>query len=122
MPLATQTRTVLVVDDDPGIRQIVSWALEDEGYAVQTATNGRDALEAVRRQSPDAIVLDLNMPVMDGWSFIHAHQADATCRDVPIILMSAGQRIAQAQGLGAAAFVTKPFDVGVLVGTIASFL
>ena len=117
-----QTKNVLVVDDDPDIRQIVSWALEDEGYAVQTATNGRDALEAVRRQSPDAIVLDLNMPVMDGWSFIHAHRADPTCSDVPIILMSAGQRIAQAQDLGAAAFVTKPFDVGVLVGTIASFL
>jgi CheY-like chemotaxis protein len=122
VPLATQTRTVLVVDDDPGIRQIVSWALEDEGYAVQTATNGRDALEAVRRQSPDAIVLDLNMPVMDGWSFIHAHQADPTCRDVPIILMSAGQSIAHATGLGAAAFVTKPLDVEVLVGTVASVL
>ncbi len=117
-----QPRTILVVDDDSDIREVVSWMLEDEGYCVIGASNGREALDAVQLAAPDAILLDLNMPVMDGWSFIHAHQADPTCGDVPIILMSAGQRIAQATGLGAAAFVTKPFDVGVLLGTVASFL
>ena len=121
MPFATQTKTVLVVDDDPDIRLMVSWALEDEGYAVVQASNGRDAVEAVRREAPDTILLDLQMPVMDGWSLLRACQADPTCRDVPIVLMSARQRIAQAQGLGAAAFVTKPFDVGVLIGTLAAF-
>ncbi len=113
---------ILVVDDDPGIREVVSWALEDEGYSVQTARDGAEALVRVRDEPPDGIVLDLNMPVMDGWAFLRACRADPTCKDVPILLMSAGQSLAQGQEVGAAAFLTKPFDLGVLVTTLVGLL
>ncbi|MBV9173586.1 MAG: response regulator, partial [Chloroflexi bacterium] len=62
---------VLVVDDEPVIREVVAEALEFEGYAVETATNGAEALAKVRAHAPQAIVLDLMMPVMDGWAFLH---------------------------------------------------
>ena len=62
--------TILVVDDDPAIVEFVSDALRDEGYGVVTATNGVAALIAVRQYRPQVVVLDMRMPVMDGWAFL----------------------------------------------------
>ena len=70
-----QTKRVLVVEDDETLRTTVAEALEDEGYQVITATNGAEALRLVRAAEPDAIVLDLMMPVMDGRAFLEASRA-----------------------------------------------
>ena len=67
-PVGDQKR-VLVVDDDASIRELLSTALEDDGYEVVPAINGADALSVCERWRPDVIVLDLMMPIMDGWTF-----------------------------------------------------
>ncbi|MDP8924086.1 MAG: response regulator [Chloroflexota bacterium] len=118
-PLA-QSKRVLVVDDDPGIRTLLHVALEDEGYSVDSATNGREALDKIHHDQPSAILLDLMMPVMDGWSFLAACRRDGLCRDVPIIVMSAGAWAGTMMGLGTDAFIAKPFDLDVLLGTLAT--
>ncbi len=82
---------VLVVDDDPAIRGLVADALRGEGYAVDLAAHGREALDALRARRPATIVLDLMMPVMDGFSFIEACQREHLCADVPIVVISAVQ-------------------------------
>ncbi|MDP8923781.1 MAG: response regulator [Chloroflexota bacterium] len=117
-----QGKTVLVVDDDPDVRSMVSLVLADEGYGVVEAGNGRDALEAVRRAAPDTILLDLQMPVMDGWAFVRECRADRRCDGVPIVVMSAGQRVGEAVKLGASDFLAKPFDLDVLLSKVASVL
>ncbi|MDP8910395.1 MAG: response regulator [Chloroflexota bacterium] len=115
-------KVILVVDDDPDVRSMVSWALADEGYSVVEAGNGCEALNAVQRAAPDAILLDLQMPVMDGWAFVRECRADQLCDGVPIVVMSAGQRVGEAVKLGARDFVAKPFDVDVLLSKVASVL
>ncbi len=81
----TPTRTVLIVDDEPNIRGFLRMALEDEGFSVETAANGKEALDKVRRRPPDAVLLDLLMPVLDGWGgfarkFVSASGADRLSR------------------------------------------
>ncbi len=117
-----QGKTVLVVDDDPDVRSMVSWVLADEGYSVVEAGNGRDALQAVRRAAPDTILLDLQMPVMDGWAFVRECRSDRRCDGVPIVVMSAGQRASEAARLGASDFLAKPFDLDVLLSKVAGVL
>ena len=117
---ATQAKIVLVVDDDPDIRELVCWALTDEGYSVVEARNGQEALDAVQQAAPDAILLDLGMPVMDGWTFVREYRTGQVCDGVPIVIMSAGHRAGEATQLGASAFVTKPFDLTTLLGTLAA--
>src|SRR5436190_5778708 len=84
----TRGRTVLVVDDEPDVRNTVAMILEDEGYRVVTARDGREALNKVRSQLPDAILLDLMMPVLDGAGFLRECRANPECRRVPVLVMS----------------------------------
>ncbi len=117
-----QPRTVLIVDDEPNIRGFLRLALEDEGYRVDTATNGQEALERVRRSPPDAVLLDLMMPVVDGWSFLAARRTlAAECR-CPVLVMSAVGGWNMARELGASGFLAKPFDVEILLSTLAGVL
>ena len=111
-------RCVLVVDDDPDIREVVALVLEDEGFSVETATNGADALTKVRQNPPSGILLDMMMPVMDGATFLRTWQSEAASRRVPVVVMSANQKAADALTLGAADFIPKPFDVDDLLRII----
>jgi CheY-like chemotaxis protein len=113
--------TVLVVDDEPDLREIMAQVIGDEGYAVLTATNGAEALDYLRRERPDAVVLDLMMPVVDGWAFIETCR-DVICAEIPIIVASAigtGSVAERLQQLGVRVCLTKPFDVGELVQRVA---
>jgi CheY-like chemotaxis protein len=105
---------VLVVDDDPIIRDMIVDILEPEGYVVETARNGRDAL-ALLRKAGDAsylIFVDLMMPVMDGHEFCLTLDADPALRSRQIvILMSAMDRLTEAASLNADAVMPKPFFV-----------
>lgn len=103
--------TIMVVDDEPAIRGVLSILLESEGYSVTTAANGQEALVELQHHRPDAIVLDLMMPVMTGWELIDACRADPMTRPLPIIAISAmygGQTSPQPD---VQAFLAKPFDI-----------
>jgi two-component system chemotaxis response regulator CheY len=119
MPNGTPPRRVLVVDDDEAIRDLLDDVLELEGYESRTAADGEAALAAAVDWTPDLIVLDLMMPKMDGWQFREAQRALPHLRDVPVLVVSASQRVHDAHHeLGAAAVVAKPFDLESLISTI----
>ena len=109
--------SVLVVDDDPTISVIVAEALRDDGYAVDVAENGAVALQKVRRMRPAVVVLDLMMPVMDGWTFLDRCRADPHCTEVRIVVLSAAHR-SSTDHLTADAYITKPFNLGDLLDTV----
>jgi two-component system, chemotaxis family, chemotaxis protein CheY len=102
--------TLLVVDDDPAVLSTVSDILSDEGYQVVTASNGAEALETLDRTFPDLILLDMRMPVMDGWKFAQARSAEQ--RSIPLIVMTAAHDARKwALEIGAADYLAKPFDL-----------
>ncbi len=116
----TRARTVLVVDDDPAIREFLTMTLEDVGYRVQTAGSGREALDKVRRDPPDVVLLDLEMPRTDGWSFLASRRtASSECR-TPVLAMSAMGGKYMARELGARDFIAKPLDLDSLLGKVAA--
>ncbi len=118
----TRAKTVLIVDDEPNIRGFLRMVLEDEGYCVETANDGREALDKVRRNPPDAVLLDLMMPIVDGWTFLATRRtlsAECLC---PVLVMSAVGGWRMARELGASGFLAKPFDVEVLLTKLAGVL
>jgi CheY-like chemotaxis protein len=113
---------VLVVDDDPAIRGLLADALRGAGLCVDLAAHGREALDAVRARRPSTIVLDLMMPIMDGFSFMEACHHEQLCDNVPIVVISAVhdalERIREAP---VHACLAKPFDLEDLVRTVNRF-
>jgi two-component system response regulator MprA len=115
--------SILVVDDDPGIVNFLELALLDEGYAVRVAGNGREALDQVGDFHPDLILLDMNMPVMDGWEFCERLRSRGAEGAVPIILMTAAQEApSRSMEIDAQGFLGKPFDLDSLFRAISSLL
>lgn len=111
------THHVLVVDDDPGIREVITQALEGDGYSVATAGNGREALDRVAESRPLLVLLDLQMPIMTGWEVLSALRESKT--DVPVVFMTAGYRAqAEAEKYHADGFMAKPFDLDVLFDVV----
>ncbi len=112
---------ILVVEDDDDIRDSLKELLEEEGYCVDTAEDGRQALAMLHETAlPQLILLDLMMPVMDGWQFQRELRKIPTFARLPIIVISASKF--SKEPLNAAAFIPKPLDAGVLLETIESFL
>ena len=117
--MGVDSRRALVVDDDAVIREAVAEALEMEGYETRTAADGAQALARMEDWTPHVIVLDLMMPVMDGWHFREAQRAHPAASGVPVVVLSASQRLAEAQEtLGPAAVLSKPFRLADLLETI----
>jgi CheY-like chemotaxis protein len=113
---------LLVVEDDETIRESLSDLLRDEGAELVTAANGREALDELRVSAPpDLILLDLMMPVMDGWEFRVAQRAEPALARIPLIAMSA-DRSAKATAIAADAYVGKPLDFEALVRQIRSIV
>lgn len=115
-------RSVLIVEDDVSIRHVLREALKDEGYEVREASHGQAAIEMLSDWRPDVMVLDLMMPAMDGWAFRKQQRALNRAMDVPIVLLSASRAIDDAEELGPAAIVEKPFDLDDLLSVITSLL
>ena len=115
-------KTVLVVEDEPIIRSLVSLVLESEGYAVDGASDGREALASIQRARPDALVIDLDLPIMDGFELVRACRDGDGTRHLPIIVVSAVHRGARVEALEVQGFLQKPFDVDILVGTLRMLL
>jgi CheY-like chemotaxis protein len=114
---------VLVVEDDPAVRGLTEALLTRHGYHVIVAAHGVDAIRRLREKCPDLIVLDLNMPVMDGWQF-RAEQrylADRKRAAVPVLLMTAEDDAARhAETLRAVGVIKKPFDVDDLLDAVSA--
>jgi CheY-like chemotaxis protein len=113
---------ILVVDDDEGIRSFVEFALDGEGYQVSTAANGAAALEVAGRTPPSLILLDMRMPVMDGWSFARQYRRQPGPH-APIVVITAardaGERAAE---VAADDYLGKPFDLDDLLQVVERYL
>jgi CheY-like chemotaxis protein len=108
---------VLIVDDEPAIRHAVEAALVDEGFEVATAPDGAAALAAIESARPDAILLDLRMPVMDGYTFLAAYRSRPEPR-AAVIVCSTASNATGVVGMGAAGYLRKPFDIDELIEMI----
>ncbi|HEY6098255.1 MAG TPA: response regulator [Anaeromyxobacter sp.] len=110
---------ILLVDDDPDLRRSLAEVLEDEGFEVSCATNGEEALDALAGDAPNAILLDLTMPIMDGWTFRERQRHDPRLAHIPTVVISAAYFDARAvEGLEADAFLAKPFEIARLTETL----
>jgi len=128
----TRKRTILVVDDEPEIVTLLRFVLEKEGYAVNEASNGQVALEVLGMEPvkaetslPDLLILDIMMPVMDGYALNMRLQAADRTRSIPILVLTAkGQKMRDLFEMApnVAAYVQKPFDPKMLRELIAGIL
>jgi CheY-like chemotaxis protein len=115
-----QTPTVLIVDDDPAIRNMLVEVLSLEGYTTETAKNGREALDKLATSGPRVVLLDLLMPEVDGWGVMHELNANPAERAKhKIILVSALPRLEQSKDLQADGMLAKPFRVDQLMEVLA---
>lgn len=106
-------KSILIVDDNQNERSRLERLLSGAGYLVATAENGQQALESAKRSKPDAILMDVNMPVMDGFAATRALRGDAITKAIPVVLVTAKDQKADkawGQMLGAAGYVTKPYS------------
>jgi CheY-like chemotaxis protein len=110
--------SVLVIEDDPDMRGLLVLMLEEQGHAVRAAANGRAGLEAIHRERPDVILLDMKMPVMDGWEFARRYRAEGG-NQAPIVVMTASEDPRKpAEEIGAAGWLGKPVELDVLFDTV----
>jgi CheY-like chemotaxis protein len=109
-------KPVLIVEDDESAREALAAFLQAEGYPVVEAANGREALDRLQRDSIGVILLDLMMPVMDGWEFRAAQIRDPTLARVPVMVITADASArSRAMSLGAQEYMTKPIQFGRLL-------
>ena len=112
---------ILIVEDDADLREMMAQLLTLEGYRASTVANGREALEYLSGgDKPDVILLDLMMPVMDGWEFRRQQQADAQISKVPVIVLSALDQN-RASDVNADAFLKKPLDFDRLLELVRQY-
>lgn len=113
-------RTVLVVEDEPDLREMMQLLLEGAGYSAFGAANGREALDFMRQRRPGLVLLDLNMPVMDGWEFRRHQREDEQLSDIPVICVTADPNpLRVATGLQIRC-IAKPCCFDELLGEVAS--
>jgi CheY-like chemotaxis protein len=118
--MARRSRRVLVVEDDEAIRQTLIDVLQDDGYTVDGAHDGVDALQQMERRRPDLVLLDLHMPGMDGWEFLAIKAGRTSLAEVPVVVLSATSErgLGNAQEQGAPFYLRKPFAVDALLAEI----
>lgn len=119
------SKTILIADDEPSIRQLVAFTLRRRGYVIVEAEDGTTALELIRQQSPDLVVLDVMMPGLSGIAVTQQLTSDPITAEIPVILLSAkGQGIEIEEGLasGARLYLVKPFSPRELADRVAEVL
>lgn len=120
-----QKAKVLVVDDEPFNVDYLQQELEDCDYQVITAFNGREALDKIHKEHPDLVLLDLMMPVLDGFAVLSEVKGDNVLRDIPIIIVSAAsdsKSVVKGIKQGAEDYITKPVDPTLLVQKLKEYL
>lgn len=118
--MGSSTKAVLVVNDDHDLRRLIQLALESEGFRVVTAANGREALERVEQEMPGVILLDVRMPVMNGWEFVRAFRARHES-NTPIVMLTAEARPWDAQ-VPADVHLAGAFDMDALIASVRHHL
>ena len=115
--------TVLVVDDEFAIADLLETVLRDEGYRVLTACNGKQGLAKMADTMPDLILLDFMMPILDGAGMLRAMAAAPPYRHIPVIMISSlNERVIAQKCAGYVAFLRKPFRVATVLSTVANVL
>jgi CheY-like chemotaxis protein len=110
-----EKNTILVVDDDEDCREALTFLLAGEGYAVASAANGREALDYLSHSPISLIILDLMMPVMDGWEFRRMQKSDPRLRSVPVVVLTAAWN---PHSIDAQAIIRKPIDIDALITAV----
>ncbi|WP_165404019.1 response regulator [Egicoccus halophilus] len=116
---------LLVVDDERELTQLIRLNLQQAGFTVRTAADGREALDLLREQRPDLLLLDVMMPSLDGWGVLAELQSHEGLADLPVVMLTAlsGERdVIRAHLSGAVRYLTKPFDLEGLLSTISEAL
>ena len=117
-------RPILIVDDDHGIRGVLTQILQDEGHRVKTASNGLEALQTLRQSvRPCVILLDLMMPIMNGWEFMTRRREEGdSIAGIPVVVISADQQAREkATAIGAEDCLEKPIDLDRLIDTVERY-
>lgn len=115
--------TILIIDDEPGVRDLLEDALGNAGYQVQCATNGADGLDQLRRRSADLCIVDINMPTMNGFEFLEKLREHDT--KTPVLMLTArdsGDDVERGLRVGADDYVRKPFNLEELLLRVAAIL
>jgi len=120
-PTSQAIGTILVIDDDPTVRDLMKRSLGKEGFRVETASGGKDGLRLARELRPHAITLDVMMPKMDGWKVLSALKADSELADIPVIMFTVVDDKNLGYSLGASDYLTKPIDRERLVNVIRQY-
>ena len=115
-------RSILVVDDDAPIRNLLKQELGDLGYQIREATNGKEAVESVRKERPDLIILDVMMPEMNGFDVAAVLKNDPTTMDIPIIILSIVQDKSRGFRIGVDRYLTKPINTEELFSEVGNLL
>jgi DNA-binding response OmpR family regulator len=112
-------KTIVIVDDEFGLADVLTATLSDIGFRVLSASNGKQGLEVMAEHPPDLVLLDYMMPLLDGAGVLQAMRAAPKLASVPVIMMSAvPESVVLAQCHGYAAFLRKPFDFETLLNTV----
>jgi len=115
-------RTILCIEDEPEVIELIQVMLETAGYRVVGVLGGRNALEAIRREKPDLVLLDLMMPGVDGWTVFKQMRADPELQDIPVIPVTAVDKridvMLALEVIGVDEYVTKPFGQEELIASV----
>lgn len=125
MSEAAKSKSILVVDDDPPINELVRLVLEGRGYAINAVSDGKAALEALVQRKPDLVVLDVMIPKINGFDVCRFIKENDGLRDIKVVMLSAKtldvDRL-RAKGFGADAYLTKPLRLADLLDTVNNLL
>src|SRR5215211_3242216 len=119
-----QTSKVLIVDDEPFNVDYLQQALEDSNYQLITAFNGREALDKIHSGQPDLVLLDLIMPVLDGFAVLAEIKADSLLRDIPVIIIASehdSKSVVKGIKQGAEDYLTKPVNADLLIQKVKEY-
>ena len=123
---ASIKRTLMVVDDEPDVARLINKIFEKRGYRILVAGDGEEALDRIFAELPDMVLLDINLPKLDGWEVCRRIKDDARTRGIPVLLMSAGhdnlREAERAMTIGASEFIIKPFVREVLIHNVERLL
>ena len=121
--MAAKKLDVFIVEDDFDIRDVLTEVLQDEGYSVGGAANGREAIDALAGGAfPRLILLDLMMPVMSGWQFVAEQRKAPSLASIPVVVVSADGNLQQkAESLGASGWLRKPIEIDTLLGMVRRY-
>ena len=118
-------KRIMAVDDSPSVRKLLEFSLKAKGYLVSTAEDGQEALGVLDQEKFDGIILDINMPRMDGFEFLRRVRAEGQHAAIPVLMLTTeGQDAdrAKAMSLGATAYIVKPFKPTDILAAVATML